>query len=70
MGNGSGRGNHDALHLPVLQKGNQHRDRAALFDTVFMSRKICDQCGRGFLLVNDVPMTQEQYDRRVNDSSV
>jgi hypothetical protein len=43
---------------------------AALFDTVFMSRKICDQCDREFLIVNDVPMTQEQYDRRVNDSGV
>jgi len=41
---------------------------AALFDTVSMSRKICDQCGRKFLIVNDVPMTREQYDRSVNDS--
>jgi len=40
---------------------------AALFDTVFMSRKICDQCGREFMIVNDVGMTQEQYDCRVND---
>jgi len=43
---------------------------AALFDTVLMSRKTCDKCGREFLIVNDVPMTQEQYDRRVDDSGV
>jgi len=34
---------------------------AALFDTVLMSRKTCDKCGREFLIVNDVPMTKEQY---------
>jgi transposase-like protein len=43
---------------------------AALFDTVLMSRKTCEKCGREFLIVNDMPMTQEQYDRRVNDSGV
>ena len=34
---------------------------AALFDTVFMSRKTCEKCGREFLIVNNVPMTPEQY---------
>jgi len=34
---------------------------AAMFDTVLMSRKTCDKCGRQFLIVNDVPMTEEQY---------
>jgi hypothetical protein len=34
---------------------------AALFDTVLMSRKTCDKCGREFLIVNDVPMTEEPY---------
>jgi transposase-like protein len=43
---------------------------AGLFDTVLMSRKTCEKCDRDFLIVNDVPMTQEQYDRRVNDSGV
>ena len=36
---------------------------AALFDTVLMSRKTCDKCGREFLIVNDVPMTEEQYEQ-------
>ena len=36
---------------------------AALFDTVLMSRKTCDKCGRGFLIVNDVPMTREQHEQ-------
>jgi hypothetical protein len=31
----------------------------ALFDTVLMSRKICEKCGE-FLIVNDVPMTEQQ----------
>ena len=34
---------------------------AALFDTVFISRKTCEKCGREFLIVTDVPMTEEQY---------
>ena len=36
---------------------------AAIFDTILMSRKRCERCGREFLIVNDVPMTQEQYDQ-------
>jgi uncharacterized protein (DUF983 family) len=35
---------------------------AALFDTVFMSRKTCEQCGLQLLIVNDIPMTQQEYD--------
>jgi uncharacterized protein (DUF983 family) len=38
---------------------------AALFDTVLMSRKACDKCGREFLIVNDVPMTAEEYHRNL-----
>jgi hypothetical protein len=34
---------------------------AALFERVFMSRKKCENCGREFLIVNDIPMTEEQY---------
>jgi len=34
---------------------------AALFDSVLMSRKTCENCGREFLIVNDVSMTEEQY---------
>ena len=34
---------------------------AALFDTVLMSRKTCDKCGREFLIVNNVPMTEERW---------
>jgi len=34
---------------------------AALFNTVLMSRKTFDKCGRQFVIVNDAPMTEEQY---------
>ena len=34
---------------------------AAMFDTVFMSRKQCEGCKREFLIVNDIPMTEAQY---------
>ena len=34
---------------------------AELFDTVLMSRKTCDKCGRSFLIVNDVPLRSEDY---------
>jgi hypothetical protein len=36
-----------------------------LFDTVLMARKSCDHCGLEFLIVNDEPMTEEQYERKV-----
>ena len=39
---------------------------AALFDSILMSRKECEKCGREFLIVNDVPMTEDQYDRMRN----
>ena len=41
---------------------------ASLFHTVLMSRKTCDKCGREFLIVNDVPMTKEQYRLRAGNS--
>ena len=34
---------------------------AALFDTVFMSRKTCEICGREFLILNDIPMKVKDY---------
>lgn len=37
------------------------RKAAAAFDHIFISRKQCEKCGREFLIVNDVPMTEEQY---------
>ena len=39
---------------------------AALFEHVFMSRKKCEKCGKEFLIVNGVPMTQEQYAPRAD----
>jgi hypothetical protein len=34
---------------------------AALFDTVFSSRKTCEKCGREFLIVNDLSLRSEDY---------
>jgi hypothetical protein len=34
---------------------------AALFDTVLMSRKTCEQCGKVFLIVDNLPMKPEDY---------
>jgi hypothetical protein len=34
---------------------------AGIFDTILMSRKQREGCGREFLIVNSVPMTREQY---------
>jgi hypothetical protein len=31
-----------------------------------MSTKTCEHCGLEFLIVNDVPMTEEQYERQGN----
>jgi len=42
---------------------------AALFDHVFMSRKKCKRCGRDFLIVDGIPMTEEQYARRSRDTA-
>jgi hypothetical protein len=36
---------------------------AAAFGHIFMSRKRCEKCGREFLIVIDIPMTEEQYRR-------
>lgn len=37
---------------------------ASLFETISMSRKKCEQCGEEFLIVNDVPMTEEEYEKK------
>ena len=37
---------------------------ASVFDHVLMSRKICEKYGREFLIVNDVPLTEELYRQR------
>jgi hypothetical protein len=42
---------------------------AALFDHVFMSRKRCEKCGKDFLIVDGIPMTEEQYARRSRDTA-
>jgi hypothetical protein len=36
-----------------------------LFDTILMARKRCDHCGLEFLIVNDEPMTEEQYEGKM-----
>jgi hypothetical protein len=35
--------------------------KADLFDTIRIGRLMCAHCAREFLVVNDVPMTEEQY---------
>jgi hypothetical protein len=37
---------------------------AALFEHIFISRKTCEKCEKEFLIVNDIPMTEEQYHNR------
>ena len=41
-----------------------HGPKAALFDDVMMAREECEHCGREFLIVANVPMTQEQYEKK------
>jgi rRNA maturation protein Nop10 len=31
------------------------------FDSIDMGRETCTQCGQEFLIVNDIPMTEQQY---------
>ena len=31
------------------------------FDTIDMGRETCTHCGQEFLIVNDIPMTEQQY---------
>jgi transcription elongation factor Elf1 len=33
-------------------------------DQVFMARKTCGVCGKEFLIVDDVPMTDAEYEAR------
>jgi DNA-directed RNA polymerase subunit RPC12/RpoP len=35
--------------------------KADLFDSISMGRLTCANCAREFLVVDDVPMTEEQY---------
>jgi uncharacterized protein (DUF983 family) len=35
--------------------------KAALFDEVLMGREECERCGQEFLIVDDAPITHEQY---------
>jgi hypothetical protein len=37
---------------------------AAFFDAITMARKECEHCRLEFLLVDDVPVTEEQYKRK------
>jgi len=63
MGNGE-----DNVICPYCQQ-ETGIGTAALFDHVFMSRKKCERCGKEFLIVDGVPMTQEQYARRSRDTA-
>jgi transposase-like protein len=37
---------------------------AAALDQIFMSRKACEKCGKEFLIVDGVPMSEDQYRRK------
>jgi transposase-like protein len=39
-------------------------ETAAALDQTFMSRKACEKCDREFLIVDGVPMTEDQYSRK------
>jgi len=49
--------------MPTLSPANRDRQRGA-FDQILMSRKNCENCGREFLIVDGVPMTEDQFHRR------
>ncbi|HTC46444.1 MAG TPA: hypothetical protein VK722_03950 [Candidatus Aquilonibacter sp.] len=34
---------------------------AASFETILMTRRMCVKCGKQFLIVSNVPMTEAQY---------
>ena len=38
--------------------------QALAFDKLMMSRASCRYCGKVFLIVDDVPMTQAEYQKR------
>lgn len=38
-----------------------------LFDPTLMARKRCDHCGLEFLIADDVPMTEEQYEGKMRN---
>jgi hypothetical protein len=39
---------------------------AASFDAILLARKTCEHCRLEFLIVDDVPMTEEQHERRAS----
>ncbi len=41
-----------------------HTPKAAVFNDVMMVREECEHCGREFFIVGNVPMTQEQYEKK------
>jgi hypothetical protein len=48
---------------PHCNKDTEHPP-ALLFDTLMMSRATCRRCNQEFLIVDDEPMTEEQYQMR------
>ena len=42
-----------------------HTPKAALFGEVMMGRETCERCGQEFLIVDDAPMTREQYKKLI-----
>jgi len=55
---------HSVLVIICPHCGQEADDpKAALFDSISMGRLTCQHCGREFLVVDDVPMTEEQYRR-------
>jgi hypothetical protein len=50
--------------VPTLPPADGDRASAAAFDHVFMSRKSCEKCTQEFLIVDGVPMTEDQFRRK------
>ena len=41
-----------------------HAPEADRFDYITMAKEECEHCGREFLIVGNVAMTQEQYEKK------
>jgi len=51
---------------PHCRKQTEH-PQALAFDKLMMSRASCRHCGKEFLIVDDVPMTPAEYQKRSPD---
>ena len=57
-----------AIQLPLMKCPHCNRKIAdsVLADDVFLLRTRCERCGKEFLIIDRVPMTEEQYLSRVH----